>query len=109
MATGFSERLRDSMIARDISCTEELAVRCRLPISIVDRWLKTEGESMTLRECLTLRRVLGVRGEWLLDAVGSMVSLQHRRCIAEAVSLMEGLPADKAEFLVHTIRRWRRR
>lgn len=106
MGSGFADRLRDAMIAADVQGAEELAKRCRVPLLTVERWLQTEGEALTLREGISLRRVLKVRPIWLLDGDGPMLSLEKEPQFGVVAQLVARMPQhqviewiDIGEFL----------
>lgn len=98
MGVGFGERLTAAMVAADVLNAEDLARRCRMPETVVRGWIESGGESMSVREALTLRKVLHVRAEWLLDGAGTMVSIQGRPGITEALRVAEKLSPDKAAY-----------
>lgn len=110
MGIGFGERLRDACVTVDVIGVEELTRRCaRLDPSITEEvvrnWLATNGETMLLRHALIVRNLTGIRGEYLLDGIGSIGSLQNRPLIARLAALLEHVPPDKLRRLLRAARR----
>lgn len=98
MGVGFSERLRDAMIAADVANAEELARRCGVPALRVQDWLASEGECMTLREAIAVKYVLGKRPEYLLDGGESMLSVRAMPQAREVLEIMGSLRPRRLEY-----------
>lgn len=99
MGTGFAERLWDAMRAAGVFTLEDLSRRAGIPLWVMQDWIAESGETMTLRHCIALRKVLHVRGEWLLDGAGSMGSLQSNSRIADVASKIEQMrPENRRIF-----------
>lgn len=97
MGTGFDERLKIAMIAADVGGIEELARRCRVPESIVEGWRASNGESLSLRQAIALKRALNVRPQWLMDGGHSMLSVRELAAVREAIAVAEMLERDQRE------------
>jgi len=93
---GFGERLHDAMLAAGIESGAELARRCGVTLAVVTGWLASDGESVSGRQLMVLRRVLRVRSSWLMDGEQPL----SRRSSdsqeeAEALALLQSLDARK--------------
>ena len=85
--------------------TMELAQRCGFDLAVVRRWIDTDGEEMTVRELLTLQRVIRTRGEFLLDGKGPVLPLALCPLTVQMVLLLDSMSQNAARIWLRYGRR----
>lgn len=106
MVGTFEERLHDALLASGIGTVERLAVRAKLPDTVIRRAVETAGESLSFRQGLIIAKALKVRAHWLLNEDGpvSPIATGDARAV-EVLAVFDSLPRARSEIWL-SMGRW---
>lgn len=104
--SGFAGRLHAAQTAAGVVSPAELARKCGVTLETVEGWIASDGDTVSGRQLMLLRKALRVRAPWLMNGEGPVAgNALNTEDEATALAILQAIPRPKLRFWFGTGRR----